>query len=135
MTQIRLISFGHLHGPAPEADATFDLRRILDDPNHNPALRDLDGIDRRVIWQVLTTHGAHATYNAIAKLATSLFNAQPPTSGWTGVTIAVGCAGGRHRAPVITERAADLIRPGGYSVTVEHRDITKPVVTHEAGAR
>jgi RNase adaptor protein for sRNA GlmZ degradation len=50
------------------------------------------------------------------------------------VVIAVGCAGGRHRAPAIAAEAARLLESDGIPATVEHRDIGKPVISRNQEA-
>ncbi|WP_107055766.1 RNase adapter RapZ [Streptomyces sp. NRRL F-5135] len=44
-------------------------------------------------------------------------------------TIAFGCGGGRHRSAVAANQLARQLCRRGVTVTVHHRDITKPVLT------
>ncbi|MFD3484924.1 ATPase [Streptomyces sp. NPDC058665] len=44
------------------------------------------------------------------------------------VTVATGCAGGRHRAGSVALDLADALREHGVSSTVTHRDLHRPVV-------
>jgi UPF0042 nucleotide-binding protein len=48
--------------------------------------------------------------------------------GGDPVTVAVGCAGGRHRAPAVATLVAALLEVSGVQVTTVHRDIDEPVV-------
>ncbi len=44
------------------------------------------------------------------------------------VTVAAGCAGGRHRAPTVAREIAARLIAAGHAVIVHHRDLEKPVV-------
>ncbi|WP_037918697.1 RapZ C-terminal domain-containing protein [Actinacidiphila yeochonensis] len=120
---ITIISFGYLHGPTPAADFAQDLRSFRD-PHVDPAMRQLTGRDQAVITKVLGTPGVPAVINtlALACAARSGYGDRP-------VTAAVGCAGGRHRSVVVINTVARLLREQGYDVTVQHRDLARPVVT------
>lgn len=45
------------------------------------------------------------------------------------ITMALGCTGGRHRAPTTAEMLATVLRGRGHTATVAHRDLTLPVLT------
>ncbi|WP_318656192.1 RapZ C-terminal domain-containing protein, partial [Streptomyces resistomycificus] len=49
-----------------------------------------------------------------------------PSAG--DITVAAGCAGGRHRAPTVARALATRLIAAGHAVIVQHRDIDKPVV-------
>jgi UPF0042 nucleotide-binding protein len=44
------------------------------------------------------------------------------------LTVALGCAGGRHRSAQASRALAELLRADGLDVTVVDRDIDLPVV-------
>ena len=46
--------------------------------------------------------------------------------GREGLSLAVGCTGGRHRSVVIVEALAERLRGDGVAVTVTHRDVDAP---------
>lgn len=117
-------SFGYLHGAAPEADITLDLRRHFRDPHVSPELRYMTADDEPVRLAVMTTAGIRSLVAATAR-AVAAFASGP--SGDT-VVVADGCAGGRHRAPTFARALADTLRQMGFPVNVSHRDMTQDVV-------
>lgn len=124
MATITVTSFGFGHAAPPEADLTFDARRRLRDPHVDPAMRQLTGHDEIVRNRVLGTPGAETLALNLVATAWDLYR-------YTGqpVTIAVGCAGGRHRSVVLAELVAAELRGYGIATTVTHRDVDKPVLT------
>lgn len=115
---ITITSFGYGHAAAPQADITIDARRLLRNPHHDPAMRHLTGLHPAVRAHVLATPGASAAIQHTVWLASALAH----TTGQP-VAVAVGCAGGRHRAVALAEEiAAEL------EAAVTHRDVDKPVI-------
>ncbi len=45
--------------------------------------------------------------------------------GKTSLTIAVGCTGGHHRSVAVTHALTEFVRGQGYSVTENHRDMSR----------
>ena len=123
MPPIRLISFGFLHldrAAPPAADRVEDVRERLRDPAAARSILDLDGRDLRVQKVVLNTPGARELIINLADYA------QVPAGPRT---IAIGCAGGRHRAPALVELLALLLGDRGHAeVVVEHRHVNLPRV-------
>jgi UPF0042 nucleotide-binding protein len=122
-----ITSFGYLHGAAPRADLTVDLRESYRDPHVDPALRELTAADPRVTAAVLATPGIPALVSAVTAAVRDLLG-----SG-TLATAAIGCAGGRHRSAAVAARVAALLEADGIAVTTVHRDIAKPVVRRDPG--
>ncbi|MFJ2709052.1 hypothetical protein ACIO3R_38510 [Streptomyces sp. NPDC087428] len=116
---IRLISFGYLHLPTgpdgqpvpPAADRIEDVRDRLRDPAAARDILDLDGHHPRVQDVVLNTPGARELLANLVDYAT--LPAGPRR-------IAIGCAGGRHRACGLTEILARELRDRGRQVEVDH---------------
>ncbi|MGW7521221.1 RapZ C-terminal domain-containing protein [Streptomyces sp. NPDC054796] len=121
---VEITSFGYLHAVPPAAHLTIDLREHFRDPHVSPELRHMTADDEPVRAAVLATPGitglVAATADAVAAFASG------PSAGT--VTVADGCAGGRHRAPAFARELAARLRADGLRVTVRHRDIDKPVV-------
>lgn len=124
---IHLISFGYLHLPTgpdgspvpPAADRIEDVRDRLRDPAAARDILDLDGLNPRVQDVVLNTPGAR---ELIANLADYANLPAGPHR------IAIGCAGGKHRAAGITELLARELRARGRQVDVEHLHVHLPRV-------
>ncbi len=116
-------SFGYSFMSAPEADITFDLRRDFRDPAR---LRDLgllnsDGDDPAVRKVVFETLGIPA----LLRNATALLNDSRrlhESNNLGPVVAAVGCSGGRHRAPSVAIMLAKRLRRHSSkpNVLVEH---------------
>jgi len=123
---VSITSFGYLHGSQPTADFIVDLRDHFRDPRIDPRLRYMTARDQEVVDKVMGTEG-------VAEFVEEYAAVLARVARRADVTAALGCAGGRHRAPVICEAVARVLANWGYRVEVEHRDLEKPVV--ERGAR
>jgi UPF0042 nucleotide-binding protein len=115
---VHIVSFGYLHGPPPEADLTADLRRYLYDPAaaRAGAMLNLNGLHAEVSEFVLRSPAAQTTVRLIVEFA---------QAAGAGCTIAVGCAGGRHRSVAIAEAAAAALLASGITVAVDHRHVER----------
>ncbi|GAA0948535.1 RapZ C-terminal domain-containing protein [Nonomuraea longicatena] len=123
--EIEIVSFGYLHGQPPaDAHLTIDLRSHFRDPHVSPALRYMTAHDAPVRETVMATPGIAALVEATA--AAVIAYASGPSAG--RVVVADGCAGGRHRAPTVALALRDLLGRCGFTVSLRHRDLDKPVV-------
>jgi RNase adaptor protein for sRNA GlmZ degradation len=113
---VRIVSFGYLHGPAPEADNTTDVRRYLRDPAtvRGAGLLDSDGLDPRVQQVVLDTPGAVHTLVTLTYYVAGFPRDRGP------LVLALGCAGGKHRSAALAEILAAELRAQGYTVELTH---------------
>lgn len=125
MTHIELISFGHLYGPVPDAELVADVRHHFRDPYVSPELRNLTGADQPVRDAVLSTAGIPELVASLASAAHA-YTLGPSAEG-RPMRLAIGCAGGHHRAPVVTDEVASDLLSRGHRVTVTHRDISRPI--------
>ncbi|MEV4863085.1 RapZ C-terminal domain-containing protein [Streptomyces ossamyceticus] len=123
-TTVEITSFGYLHAAPPAAHLTIDLRHHFRDPHVSPELRYMTAEDAPVRKAVLNTPGIAALVEATA-LAVAAFAAGPSAGT---VTVADGCAGGRHRAPTFARELAARLTAAGHNVSLHHRDLGKPVV-------
>jgi UPF0042 nucleotide-binding protein len=123
---IRVTSFGYGHDDPPAAHLIYDVRVHFRDPHVDPALRHRTARNQQVAATVLATPGVRPLIASMA--ASALAYAAGPSAG-VEVTIAVGCVGGRHRAPTIAETLADVLLAMALDVEVVHRDIDRRVLS------
>lgn len=128
MSDLTITSFGYGHGPAPTATITVDLREVLHDPHISPELRNLTANDDRVRATVWDTPGAIDLLGHLFTLAGTLIRLHQRTG--VPVSIAVGCSGGRHRAPTLAAELHDLLTVRGRHVDLHHRDMHREVIEH-----
>jgi RNase adaptor protein for sRNA GlmZ degradation len=126
-----VVSFGYLHAPAPTAHVTLDLRTLLRDPHVSPEMRELTGLDPAVQASVMRQPGAENLLHVTAAVALTL--GHQLASGQHTATVAIGCAGGRHRSVVIAAELANALAESGFDVTLWHRDLARPVVDRSTG--
>ncbi|MER5447781.1 RNase adapter RapZ [Streptomyces sp. NPDC002764] len=124
MAVVEIVSFGYLHDAPPTAHLTIDLRHHFRDPHVSPELRHMSANDEPVRAAVMGTPGITDLVEATA-VAVDAF-ASGPSAGT--VTVADGCAGGRHRAPTFAGALAERLTAAGHQVSVRHRDLDKDVV-------
>ncbi|OOC53936.1 MULTISPECIES: RapZ C-terminal domain-containing protein [Nocardiopsis] len=118
MQDVHVISFGYLHGDAPDdAHLVADLRDHFLNPA--PHLPNLVFPDARVREHVLATPGVSALAEALVAAAEALV-AGPGTED---VVLAVGCSGGEHRAPTVARDVAERLRGRGHTVDLAHREL------------
>jgi UPF0042 nucleotide-binding protein len=122
---VTIVSFGFLHDDPPEAHLTADLRYHFKDPHVSPELKNLTARDAAVRDAVLGTPGIPALVRSLAR-AVSAFTDGP--AGDKPFVLAIGCAGGRHRAATVAEAVRDALRDRLIPADVVHRDLSKPVV-------
>lgn len=118
---LAIISFGFARGLPRNADMVFDVR-FLRNPYWEDSLRDRTGLDEDVAAFIATDE----TYGeAVGRIEDLLLLLLPRyrDEGKSYVSIAFGCTGGRHRSVHVAERVAARLRAGGFSPTVEHRDL------------
>jgi UPF0042 nucleotide-binding protein len=121
---VTFYSFGHKHGPARDADLSFDVR-FLPNPHYEAELRPLTGQDQEVIDYVGRDGNLERFYEHVIPLLEFLLP-QYVVEGKAHLTVAIGCTGGRHRSVVIAEHLCEHFRhDDGYIVEVAHRDVDK----------
>jgi len=127
---IEIVSFGYGHAAPPPATITLDLRVHYRDPHVDTALRALTAFDQRVIDAVLATDGIPELIDIAAD--TLMIYLGAPTAA--DITLAVGCRGGRLRAPVVATQAGlrfdRFAAAAGIDMRarVTHRDLHRPVL-------
>lgn len=123
---VTVLSFGYLH-PRPSdlaaVDVTLDVRRLLADPAHVPDgdMLDMDGRDPAVRTFVFRTPGALDLLDHTRRLVQTMAAVKP-------VTVAFGCAGGRHRSVVLAGALHAQLSAEGMGVTLRHLHVHLPRV-------
>ncbi|MBF0339029.1 MAG: RNase adapter RapZ [Nitrospirae bacterium] len=119
--RLTVLSFGFKYGIPQHVDMLLDVR-FLPNPHFVDDLRPLTGKDEPVRAFVLNSQD---TVEYLAKMK-DLLNFLIPRyikEGKTTLTIAVGCTGGRHRAPTIAEQFVEFVKHNNLTVELIHRDI------------
>lgn len=116
-------SFGFKHGLPMEADLVFDVR-FMPNPFYVEALRTKTGLDPAVRDYAFAAPESRAFLGKLMELLKLLLPCYQ-AEGKTVLVIAIGCTGGHHRSVAVTHRIAEDIRALGYSVTENHRDMTR----------
>ena len=124
MSDLTIMSFAYARGEPPEANLLFDMR-FLRNPHWQDALRPLSGLDPAVGAYI---HGDPAWAEAIGGIEALLLALLPlyRADGETGVRVAFGCTGGRHRSVHVAEHVALRLREAGFSPRLDHRDLAAP---------
>ncbi|HUN79527.1 MAG TPA: RNase adapter RapZ [Solirubrobacteraceae bacterium] len=121
---VTFMSFGFKHGPPREEDLAFDVR-FLPNPYYVPELRDLTGLDPRVVDYVGRDGRLEELYERLHALLDYLLP-QYVAEGRAHLVIGIGCTGGRHRSVAIAEELAARYRDReDLAVAVTHRDVEK----------
>jgi UPF0042 nucleotide-binding protein len=118
-------SFGFKYGPARDPDLMFDVR-FLPNPHYERDLRQLTGLDPRVV-EYANTGGALDTFYGYLHPMLDYLLPQYLAEGKSHLVVAIGCTGGRHRSVAIAENLTERFKDQPeYMVHVIHRDIDKP---------
>lgn len=121
---VTFMSFGFKHGPPREEDLAFDVR-FLANPHYDPQLRELTGLDERVVDYIAADGRLDQLYERLEALLDFLLP-EYVSEGKAHMVIAIGCTGGRHRSVAIAEHLAARYRDHeDLDVAVAHRDIDK----------
>ena len=120
---VNVMSFGYKYGIPLESDLVFDVR-FLPNPYYVSELRDKTGLDEPVSEFVFRSPETQEFVKKLENLIDFLLPLYVE-EGKLGLTIAIGCTGGRHRSAAIAKALADFIEEQGYAVQCIHRDIQK----------
>lgn len=120
---IRLMSFGYKQGPAPSANAVFDVR-FLKNPYWVEELRPLTGRDLPVQEYVMNQKAASEFIDSLVELLSRLFP-ELAKSDFREFSIAFGCTGGQHRSTTMVELLARRLGEQFPQIKVErfHREL------------
>ncbi|MBF0566437.1 MAG: RNase adapter RapZ [Nitrospirae bacterium] len=119
--KLTLMSFGFKYGIPQHLDMLLDVR-FLPNPHFVEGLRPMTGLDGPVKDFIF---GNDMTNKFLVKIKDLLDFLLPlyMKEGKTSFTIGIGCTGGKHRAPAITEKVAEAARKYVQFIEIIHRDI------------
>ena len=118
---VSVISFGFKHGIPLDADLVFDVR-FLPNPYYITELREKTGLDAAVRDFIFSYR---QTGEYVERLKSLIGYSLPyyAEEGKTGLVIAVGCTGGKHRSVALAKEIADYVGKQGYATVCNHRDL------------
>ncbi|KJR41691.1 ATPase, P-loop-containing, partial [Candidatus Magnetoovum chiemensis] len=119
--KVTLISFGFKYGIPQHLDMLLDVR-FLPNPHFVEELRPLTGLDKPVRDYILNKDSAKEYLQKMGDLLNFLIP-EYSREGKTYLTIGIGCTGGKHRAPTITEQLLLIIKTHDIPIELIHRDI------------
>ena len=120
---VTVISFGFKYGIPIEADMVLDAR-FLPNPYYVEDLRSKTGLDPEVSDYVFGHDSSKEFMQHLNRLFAFLLP-QYVEEGKTGLTVAVGCTGGRHRSVAVASALCETVRTLGHSAELVNRDIDK----------
>jgi UPF0042 nucleotide-binding protein len=118
---ISLVSFGYKYGIPLEADLLFDLR-FLPNPYFVDELKAFPGTSQKVKKFVLSNKDTKEFFKKFLPLLNYLIP-HYKEEGRSYLTIGIGCTGGRHRSPAISEEIKKMLKKQKLDVSVTHRDL------------
>jgi RNase adaptor protein for sRNA GlmZ degradation len=123
---ITILSYGTGHGALEiQPDVTFALAHRFRDPHVSSEMREMTGLDKLVVDNVMTQLGAHAFLLAAFNLTTALYHAVDHAD----IIVAFSCVGGRHRSVAFAVALhALLLRWFPDQIQLVHRDVEKAVI-------
>jgi Predicted P-loop-containing kinase len=98
---LHIISFGFKYGLPFEANYIFDVR-ALPNPYFVPDLKPLPGTDERIIRYLLADTKTEKYLKGIEEFLRMVISFHL-TEGRRYLAIGIGCTGGRHRSPAISQ--------------------------------
>ncbi len=118
---LHVCSFGYKNGLPAGADLVMDVR-FLPNPFYVEELKNLTGLDAPVRDYVCASPVAQEFLEKMMDMITFLLP-KYRAEGKSGLLLAVGCTGGRHRSVVIAERLTELLRARGCPADCVHREL------------
>ena len=127
---INILSFGFKHGIPADADLVFDVR-FLPNPFYIAKYKHSSGRVKEVAQYIAS---APVTQDFLTKLYDFMdfLVHQFEAAGKTQFTIAIGCTGGMHRSVFVTEKLGQYLKRKHARVSIEHRDLHRNPVEHDA---
>lgn len=120
---LNVMAFGFKYGVPLDADLMFDVR-CFPNPFYIDELKELTGNDKKVQDYVMSFSD---TVTFMDKLYDMMKFMIPlyVEEGKPGLTIAIGCTGGKHRSVTMANKLGERLKKDGYEVNISYRDIQK----------
>lgn len=118
---ISVISFGYKYGVPKDADLVFDVR-CLPNPFYVMELKSKTGLDDDVFNYVMNCPEADEIFTRISSLVEYLLPLYIK-EGKTGLVVAFGCTGGKHRSVSFARQLSKYLAETGRNIRTEHRHI------------
>ena len=118
---LHICSFGFKNGIPAGADLVMDVR-FLPNPFYVEELKNQTGLDTPVRDYVRASPATGEFLEKMTDLVTFLLP-KYRAEGKTGLLLAIGCTGGRHRSVVIAEKLTELLRAAGCPADCVHREL------------
>jgi UPF0042 nucleotide-binding protein len=127
---ITIFSFGFKYGIPIDADMVFDVR-FLPNPFYVQKYKYWTGRVKEVGDYIRKSPVTDEFLNHLYDF-TDFIVEQFEKSGKTQLTMAIGCTGGMHRSVFVTEQLGKHLAAHHGRVNVEHRDLHRNRVDHDA---
>ena len=121
--EVELMSFGFRYGGPEVADLMVDVR-FLPNPNFEPELRELTGLDPRVEAFVIENERTDLFLHRYLDFLDYLLPLYQE-EGKAYLRLAVGCTGGQHRSVAIVRALERQLQERKLEVRVTHRDVDR----------
>ena len=118
---LHICSFGFKNGIPAGADMVMDVR-FLPNPFYVEELKNQTGLDAPVRDYVCASPAAEEFLEKMTDMLRFLLP-KYRAEGKTGLLLAIGCTGGRHRSVVIAEKLTELLRAAGCPADCVHREL------------
>ncbi len=120
---ITILSFGFKYGIPSDSDLVFDVR-FIPNPFYIPELKSHTGNESIIQDYVMSWD---VTKEFLQKLEDMVDFLLPNyiKEGKNQLVISIGCTGGKHRSVTMANELYKKLKEKQYSVTINHRDITK----------
>lgn len=120
---LTFVSFGYKYGIPTDSDLVFDVR-FLPNPYYVEELKPLTGNDAAVSDFVMNSTEAKEFMERLTGLIDFLIP-NYRIEGKTGLVIAVGCTGGKHRSVTLTNALYEHYKDSEFGCKKDHRDIDR----------
>jgi UPF0042 nucleotide-binding protein len=119
--RVFVATFAYRHGIPREADLIVDMR-FLENPHYVEGLRESTGCDPAVAAHHERDPDFGPFFDRLWRLVRPLLP-RYRASGKSYLTMAIGCAGGRHRSDYVAGWLSAQLRGAGWHAELAHRDL------------